>query len=81
MPWLLIHSRDRGLLLRGVEAGAPMYTRDVGLALCFAGQAAARTWIEKHTLPVFGELVLMRTPGRSEGRRGVASHYGPRVNP
>jgi hypothetical protein len=60
MPWLLIHSRDRTLLVRGVEAGAPMFTRDAGLALRFAGQAAARKWADKHIVTGFDQVALLR---------------------
>jgi hypothetical protein len=79
MPWLLIHSRDRTLLVRGAELGAPLFTREADRALQFAGQDAARKWIERHIVTTFGELALMRAPGSREGRKGLAQHYGSRA--
>jgi hypothetical protein len=79
MPWRVIHGRDRSLLVAGIEAGHPTFTRDPARALHFAGQAEAREWIDRCTCGTFGELALMREPGRSEGRKGMAQHYGART--
>jgi len=79
VTWLVIHSRDRALMVRGAESGAPLFTREADGALRFAGADAARKWIDKHTAGTFGELALMREPSSERGtRRGTASHYGPR---
>lgn len=82
MPWLVIHGRDRGLLVSGSESGHPIFTRQVERALRFDSQDRARKWIERETVSVFGELALMRAPGsRAEhNRAGKAGHYGPRAS-
>jgi len=81
MPWLVIHGRDRDLLVRGAELGAPLFTREPETALQFDGQAEARRWLTTHVVSGFGDLALMRDSTEKDSRKGVAGHYRPRANP
>lgn len=60
MPWLIIHGRERELLVSGAERGVPLYTRDPARALRFDNADKARKWIDANTVTAFGELALLR---------------------
>lgn len=67
MPWLVIHARERELLVSGVKAKRPTFTSDAEQALRFDRADKARQWIAEKTASPFGELALLRAkPSRKK---------------